>query len=132
MLIEGNKEKASGKSEDKQNVRLRNENSSMVLCLRNRAMRMKDCAYDLNQKDKNLGQLVNNEEAVRQEIAEIKFNECKFKRRLDMIRREKKDLVELLIWLNDAPLVTRRSDWIVVMLFKGTHSILRHLGNHDG
>ena len=61
----GKKEKASGKSNDKQNVRSRNENSSMVLCLRSRAMRMKDCACDLNRKDKNLGQLVNNEEVVR-------------------------------------------------------------------
>ena len=63
---------------------------------------MKDCACDLNRKDKNLGHLVNNEEAVRQEIAEIKFNECKFKRRLDMVRREEKDLVELLSWLKSS------------------------------
>ena len=98
----GKKEKASGKSNDKQNVRSRNENSSMVLCLRSRAMRVKDCTYDLILKNENLGLLVYNEEAVRREIAEIRLNECKFNRRLDMVQREKKDLVELLTWLKSS------------------------------
>ena len=98
----GKKEKASGKSNDKQNVRSRNENSSMVLCLRNRAMRMKDCTYDLILKNEDLGLLVYNEESVRREIAEIRLNECKFNRRLDTVQREKKDLVDLLTWLKSS------------------------------
>ena len=136
VLVEGRKKKASGRSEDKHDgtveemsnnfVRLRNENSSMVLCLRNRAMKMKDCAYDLNQKERSLGQFMNNEEIMRQEIEEIKFNECKFKRRLDMVRREKKDLVELLIWLKSSNdyvsrverLVNQRTDRQGIMSIK--------------
>ena len=101
-LVLGTKETVLGKSNDKQNVRLENENSSMVLCLRNRAMRMKDCVYDLKWKDKNLGQLVNNEKAVRREMAEIRVNECKFNKRLDRVQQEKKNLVELLTWLKSS------------------------------
>ena len=102
VLIEGKRKKTSGRSKDKQSVRLRNENSNMVLCLRNRAMRMKDCAYDLNRKNKNLRQLVNNEKVVKEEIAEIRFNECKFNRRLDTVYREWGELAELLTWLKSS------------------------------
>ena len=111
VLVEGTKKKASNVSVDKHDdtvedmnnfVSLANENSSMVLCLRNRAMRMKDCVYDLKWKDKNLGQLVNNEKAVRREMAEIRVNECKFNKRLDRVQQEKKNLVELLTWLKSS------------------------------
>ena len=63
---------------------------------------MKDCTYDLILKNENLELLVYNEEVVRREIAEIRLNECKINRRLDMVQREKKDLVELLTWLKSS------------------------------
>ena len=68
----------------------------MVLCLRNRAMKMKDCVYELDLKDRSLRQFVNNEKVIKQEMEVIKLNECKFRRRLDMVQREKRDLVKLL------------------------------------
>ena len=102
VLIEGKRKKTSGRSKDKQSVRLRYENSTMVLCLRNRAMRIKDWAYDLNRKDEDLRQLVNNEKVVREEIAEIGFNECKLNRRLDTVHRERRKLAELLTWLTSS------------------------------
>ena len=98
----GKKRKTSGKTKSKQNVWSRNENSSMVLCLRNRAMRMKDCTYDLILMNENLELLVYNEEIVRQEIAEVRLHECNFNRKLDMVQREKKDLIELLTWLKSS------------------------------
>ena len=102
VLIEGKRKTTSGRSKDKQSVWLRNENSNMVLCLRNRAMRMKDCAYDLNRKNEDLRQFVNSEKVVKEEIAEIRFNECKLNRRLDTVHRERRELAELLTWLKSS------------------------------
>ena len=75
-----------------------NKDSSMVQRLRNRVLKMKVCAYDLNQKVNSLGQFVNDEEVIRQKTEIFKFNECKLKRRLDTFQYERKGSVKLLVW----------------------------------
>ena len=65
-------------------------------------MRMKDCVCDLKWKNKNLEQLVNNEEAVKREMTEIRLNECKFNKSLDRVQQEKRNLLDLLTWLKSS------------------------------
>ena len=88
-------------------VKLENGNSNMVLGLRNRAMKMIDCVYDL--KDGNLRQIAENEMIIKQEMEVIKSNECKLRKRLDMVQYEKEDLAKLLEVKKEVTRFTTRS-----------------------
>ena len=93
VLVESIEKKVSSVSEDKHDtvenisnfVSLANKNSTVIMCSRNRPLRMKICAYDLNRRTSYLRQFVNNEKILRQEIKIFKI--------------DKKGSVELLVWL---------------------------------
>ena len=118
----GAKETVSGKSNDEQNVQLNNGNSNTVLCLRRRIMRMKDCVSDFKLINKKLGQLVDNEEAVKREMAGLRLNECKFNKRLDRVQHEKENLVDLLTWLKASNNYVSRVEKLVRQRFFGRKS----------